>query len=49
MELFFSAGDDEYEWKQQLRVGGVTPGEVDDDDDDVVLIVCCCGILPMQR
>ena len=27
MELFFSAGDDEYEWKQQLRVGGVTPGK----------------------
>ena len=39
MEIFFSAGDDEYEWKQ-LRVGGVTPGEVgDDDDDDVVLVV----------
>ena len=48
MELFFSAGDDEYEWKQ-LRVGGVTPGEVDDDDDDVALVVVCCGILPMQR
>ena len=47
MELFFSAGDDEYEWKQ-LRVGGVTHGEVDDDDDEVVLVVCC-GILPMQR
>mgnify|MGYP006085810583 FL=1 len=48
MELFFSAGDDEYEWKQ-LRVGGVTPGEVDDDDDDDVILVVCCGILPMQR
>ena len=46
MEIFFSAGDDEYEWKQ-LRVGGVIPGEVDDDDDDVVLVGC--GILPMQR
>ena len=49
MEIFFSAGDDEYEWKQ-LRVGGVTPGEVeDDDDDDDVILVVCCGILPMQR
>lgn len=45
MEIFLT-GDDEYEWKQ-LRVGGVTPGEVDDDDD--VVLVVCCGILPMQR
>ena len=37
VELFFSAGDDEYEWKRQLRVGGVTPGEVDDVDDVVFL------------
>ena len=47
MEIFL-AGDDEYEWKQ-LRVGGVTPGEVDDDDDDDDVVLVVCGILPMQR